>query len=78
MNNRVRSSKKFIGVYYSPLLNKWLACKGKNSKVTVATCETEYAAAVAFNDYTRAQHGHNGGFLLSRINDIPEEWKGEN
>jgi hypothetical protein len=70
---RVRASQNFIGVYYVPKLNKWRAQVGKNTKVTIADCLTEIQAARAYNDYVRRRDGFNGGFLLSSVNDLPEE-----
>jgi hypothetical protein len=70
---KLRCSKQFIGVYFAPSLNKWRAMHGKNTKNILGDCPTEIEAGRAYNDYVRARDGFNGGFLLSRVNDLPEE-----
>jgi hypothetical protein len=69
----LRSSKQYIGVYYAPSLKKWRAIFGKNTKTVIADCQTELECAQRYNDYVKNRDGLNGGFLLSRVNDLPEE-----
>jgi hypothetical protein len=70
---RLRASQNYIGVYFVSALNKWRAQSGKNTKVTIADCLTEIEAARAYNEFVRARDGFNGGFLLSRVNDVREK-----
>ena len=70
---RLCSSKRYIGTYYAPSLNKWRAIFGKNTKKVLGDFETELEAAKRYNEYVRERDGMNGGFLLSRVNDLPEE-----
>jgi hypothetical protein len=70
---RLRSSKRYIGVYFAPSLNKWRAIFGKNTKTVLGDFTTEIEAAKRYNEYVRERDGFNAGFLLSRVNDLPEE-----
>jgi hypothetical protein len=70
---KLRCSKRYIGVYFAPSLNKWRAIFGKNTKKIIADCETELECAAAYNRFVKERDGFNGGFLLSRMNDLPEE-----
>jgi hypothetical protein len=70
---KLRCSKLYIGVFYAPSLNKWRAIFGKNTKTIIADCQTELECAKRYNDYVKERDGFNGGFLLSRVNDLPEE-----
>jgi hypothetical protein len=70
---RLRSSTRYIGVYFAPSLNKWRAIFGKNTKKLIAECSTELECAKLYNEYVRERDRFNGGFLLSRVNDLPEE-----
>ena len=70
---KLRSSKRYIGTYYAPSLSKWRAIYGKNTKKILGDFETELEAAKRYNEYVRERDGFNGGFLLSRVNDLPEE-----
>jgi hypothetical protein len=70
---KLRSSKRYIGVYFAPSLKKWRAVLGKNTKRLIGDFSTELEAAGAYNNYVRARDGFNAGFLLSRVNVLPEE-----
>lgn len=70
---KLRSSKRYIGTYYVPKLKIWRAIFGKNTKKVLGDFETELEAAKRYNEYVRERDGKNGGFLLSRVNDLPEE-----
>jgi hypothetical protein len=70
---KLRSSKLYIGVYFAPSLNKWRAIFGKNTKKIIADCNTELESARAYNRFVKERDGFNGGFLLSRVNVLPEE-----
>jgi hypothetical protein len=70
---KLRCSTQYIGVYYAPSLHKWRALHGKNSKVVIGDFHTELEAARGYNDHVKRRDGFNGGFLLSRVNDIQEE-----
>jgi hypothetical protein len=70
---KLRSSQRYIGTYYIPKLKIWRAIHGKNTKTIIADCQTELECAKRYNDYVRERDGFNGGFLLSRVNDLPEE-----
>jgi hypothetical protein len=73
MNFRIRVGKIYIGVTYDPATNKWLAYRGQNTKRILAACNSELAAAKEFNQFIQNEARNNGGFLLGRLNDIPEE-----
>ena len=70
---KLRASQKFIGTYYIPKLKIWRAIHGKNTKKILGDFPTEPEAAAAYNRFVRQRDGHNGGFFLSRVNDLPEE-----
>ena len=70
---KLRSSKQYIGVYYAPSLKKWRAIFGKNTKTVIAECQTELECAKLYNEHVENRDGFNGGFLLSRVNDVLEE-----
>jgi len=70
---RLRLSTRYINVYYAPTLNKWRAQFGKNSKTIIGDFPTEIEAAAAYNRFVKERDGFNAGFLLSRVNDLPEE-----
>jgi hypothetical protein len=70
---KLRSSKLYIGTYYAPSLKQWRAIFGKNTKRLIGEFSTELDAARAYNNFVRVRDGLNGGFLLSRVNDLPEE-----
>jgi hypothetical protein len=70
---RLRASRNFIGTYYAPTLNRWRALHGKNTKTIIGDFPTEIEAAAAYNRFVRERDGKNGGFILSRVNDLPEE-----
>jgi len=73
MTLKLRLSTQYINVYYAPSLRKWRAQFGKNTKVIIGDFATEIEAARAYNDYVKRRDGFNGGFLLSRVNDLPDE-----
>jgi hypothetical protein len=75
MNFRMRVSKIYIGVAYDPAIGKWIAYRGQNTKKILATCNSELSAAKEFNRFIHDEARNNGGFLLGRLNDIPEEKK---
>jgi hypothetical protein len=68
---KLRCSKRYIGVYFAPSLNKWRAIYGKNTKKILGDFPTEIEAAKRYNEYVRERDGFNAGFLLSRVNDLP-------
>jgi hypothetical protein len=70
---KLRSSKEYIGVFFAPTLNRWRALHGKNTKQLIGEFSTEIEAAKSYNQFVRARDGFNGGFLLSRVNILPEE-----
>ena len=73
---KLHSSKLYIGVYYAPslpTLRKWRAIFGKNTKRVIGDFPTEIEAARAYNSFVRERDGLNGGFLLSRVNDLPDK-----
>jgi len=70
---RLRSSQRYIGTYYVPKLKIWRAIFGKNTKRLIGDFPTEIEAARAYNNFVRERDGFNGGFPLSRVNDLPEE-----
>jgi hypothetical protein len=74
---KLRCSKRYIGVYFAPSLNKWRAIFGKNTKKIIADCDSELGCAAAYNRFVKERDGFNGGFLLSRVNDLPEEQENE-
>lgn len=67
------SSRRYIGTYYVPKLKIWRAIFGKNTKQILGDFSTELDAAKAYNRFVKERDGFNGGFLLSRVNDLPEE-----
>jgi hypothetical protein len=70
---KLRCSTQYIGTYYAPSLKKWRAIFGKNTKKLLGDFPTEIEAAKRYNEYVRERDGFNGGFLLSRVNVLPEE-----
>lgn len=70
---RLRCSEQYIGVYYAPSLRKWRTQIGKDTKRVIGDFPTELEAAAAYNRFVKERDGFNGGFLLSRVNDLPEE-----
>jgi hypothetical protein len=72
---RHRASQNYIGVYFVPKakLNRWRAQWGKNTKKLLGDFPTEIEAAAAYNRFVKRRDEFNAGFLLSRVNDLPEE-----
>jgi hypothetical protein len=70
---KLRASRNYIGTYYAPTLNRWRALHGKNTKTIIGDFPTEIEAARAYNAYVVSRDGWNAGFLLSRVNVLPEE-----
>jgi hypothetical protein len=77
MNKRVRASKEYIGVAFDPVIKQWLAYRGQNTKVVLARCGSEIEAAQEFNRLALDEAETNGGFILRRLNIIPEQNQGE-
>jgi AP2 domain len=70
---RLRTSQNYIGVYFVQKLSKWRAQSGTNTKRVIGDFPTEVEAAQAYNRFVKARDEFNGGFLLSRVNDLREE-----
>jgi hypothetical protein len=71
--SKLRPSKRFPGVWFHTEMRMWRARYKRHGKpVIIGHYASEIEAAAAFNAAVIA-HDRGGGFLLSRINFIPEE-----